>query len=102
MIAFGIVIWLRDAPVHFLGGLRSSETQSAVDCTKVGLSSRTKWVAKIRTQSQHRRVANEEQGGVMGIVRGMRSKCVVVQWCRTRPAGHEETKWRHYGHDLAR
>lgn len=102
MIAFGIVIWLRDAPVHFLGGLGSSESQSAVDGTKIDLSSRTKRVAKKRTQSQHRRVANGEQGDVMGTVRGMRPKWVVVQWCRTRPAGHEEMKWRHYDRDLAR
>jgi len=102
VIAFGIVIWLRDAPVHFLGSLRSSETQSAVDCTKVELSGRINRAVKIRTQSQHRKVANGEQGDVMGIVRGMRSKWVVMQWRRTRPGGHEEMKWRHYGRDLAR
>jgi hypothetical protein len=52
VITFGVVIWFRDAPVNFLGGLRSREPEPAVNGTKVVLSDKIKRVAKIRTVSR--------------------------------------------------
>lgn len=52
MIAFGVVIRFRDAPVNFLGGLRSREPEPAVDGTEDVLSDKIKRVAKIRTLSR--------------------------------------------------
>jgi hypothetical protein len=38
VITFGIVIGFRDASVHLLGGLRSTNSNPTVNCTEVSLS----------------------------------------------------------------